>query len=680
MRRLYNPFFMLRDLLRLHLNLQTILLATLIGLLGGYTTLMVRWCLRRIHELTFGPLMHPVSFLLNHPKYVGLLIPVLGALLATPILVIFARRYKGMGIPEVMEALVMKGGRIDAGIVTTKSIASIILIGTGAPVGKEGPVVQLCALFGSSFGRFFRFSPEQIKVLIGCGAAAGIAASFNAPIAGVMFSIEIILNHFALNTFAALVTSSVIATVIAHHHIDRLPIFQIPAELTVRSLELPYYFVLGAIIALTSVLFMKTIEYSERWIASRWIPEPFRLLVGAVMIGGLIVAFPRIYGSGFEGIQEIINRNYGMELLVGLVLAKIIATSIAFGAGAGGGVFAPSMFIGASVGGCLGVVARRFLPMLPPSYEMLTIAGMGAMLSSVVSAPVTAIVLTLEATHNYHIILPVMIACITSSLISSRLCKESLYHVHLKRRGGDVHGGLESSIMRRHFVQDVMHRDVQPVAPDMSFEFLYELMVNDARPQSYVVGFDRVYMGAIALPQIALVIKTEGIKSKRRPIDLMNRRFPSIAPDASLLDCIRILKTNQLDEIPVVEPMSGQFEGIISYRDIFNIYDREILREGTLGLKFITRTPAVVRNDYVTIPMGFNIVVLPVVGRLVDRSVRELDLRNRYNATIIAINRTQGGEVKSEIPMPHRILTRLDSLIIIGPEDSLTRLRTEIMS
>ena len=318
--------------------------------------------------------------------------------------------------------------------------------------------------------------------------------------------------------------------------------------------------------------------------------------------------------------------------------------------------------------------------MLPPSYEMLTIAGMGAMLSSVVSAPVTAIVLTLEATHNYHIILPVMIACITSSLISSRLCKESLYHVHLKRRGGDVHGGLESSIMRRHFVQDVMHRDVQPVAPDMSFEFLYELMVNDARPQSYVVGFDRVYMGAIALPQIALVIKTEGIKSKRRPIDLMNRRFPSIAPDASLLDCIRILKTNQLDEIPVVEPMSGQFEGIISYRDIFNIYDREILREGTLGLKFITRTPAVVRNDYVTIPMGFNIVVLPVVGRLVDRSVRELDLRNRYNATIIAINRTQGGEVKSEIPMPHRILTRLDSLIIIGPEDSLTRLRTEIMS
>lgn len=680
MKRIYNPFYMAYDLLRLHLNLQLMLLAALIGLLGGYVTIGVRWCIGAVQRFALGSAGNAVEQLLTHPWFYRLLIPLAGAVLATPILYFFARKYKGHGIPEVMEAMVMKKGRIEGSVVISKSISSILLIGAGASVGKEGPIVQICATIGSHLARLFTFSPEQIKVLIGCGAAAGIAASFNAPIAGVMFSIEIILNHFALNSFAALVISSVIATVIAHYHIDCLPILTIAADLTVRTLELPYYFFLGAIIALVSYVFIKSIEISERWMESRYIPEFLRLTLGFLLVGLVVMICPYVYGSGFDGIQAIISGKLGMGLLFGVVLAKMAATSLAFGSGGSGGVFAPSMFIGASAGGALGMFIGRFFPFPDPSVEMLVIAGMGAMISSVVAAPVTAIVLCLEATHNYHIILPVMITCITSALLSSRLCKESLYELHLKRRGGELHGSIESSIMRRHFVQDVMHRDTHPIDPDVSFESLYEQMVNDEREQNYVVGFDRVYMGAIVLPQVAAILRSDGIKSKRRAIDLMNRRFPSVAPDASLLDCVRILKSNHLHEIPVVDPSTGHFEGLISFRDIFNIYDREILREGSLGLKFITRTAPVVRNDYVSIPIGFNIVVLPVVGRLVDRSVRDLDLRNRYNATIIAINRTHGGEVRSDIPMPHRILTRLDSLIIIGPEDSIKRLRDEIMS
>ncbi|MBN1357027.1 chloride channel protein [bacterium] len=666
------------DFFKLHQNIYILILSLGIGVLGGYGAIIFRYLINLVQTISITGGENIIDALRATPWYILLVIPMLGGFLVGPLIYFFAREAKGHGVPEVMEAVALRGGRIRFRVVIVKCLASAITIGTGGSVGREGPIVQIGSAIGSAVGQWLCLTPQRIKTLVACGAAAGIAATFNAPIAGVLFSVEIILGNFAIHTFSPIVVSSVISTVISHYHLGNHPAFHIPQYMLKSAWELILYLALGIVIAIIGILFMRSVEWQENFFSGLKLPDYLKTPLGLLGLGIMIVFFPHIYGNGYETITLTLHGNLTLLMLLALIPIKIFATSLTLGAGGSGGIFAPSLFIGATAGGAFGHIAHRLFPGVAASSGAYALVGMAALVGAVTHAPVTAIIILFELTGDYKIIIPLMFSCIIATLITSSLQKDSIYTAKLSRRGVNLNVGLESTIMKRNLVRDIMQVNVRTIDPDMPFSNLFNFMLNNRGEHLYVVGMDRIYLGEVCFHHVSKMLQKEGIHARRRAIDVMNHAYPIVSPDESLMRCVHLFGMAGVEELPVVNPETREFMGIITYRDLFNLYNREILREGSLGLKFVTRSEEEPRSDYVNIPEGYTVELCPVVNRLVGVSVKELDLRNRYDVNIVAVRSAAGGEGDSEIPAPDRVLTRQDVLVVIGLKENLNRLRREL--
>lgn len=667
------------DYLKIHQNTFVILISLIIGVCGGYGAICFRFMINTVQMLAIGSGEDVLDIVRHTPWFIKLFIPSIGGLIVGPMVYFFAREAKGHGVPEVMEAVALRGGRIRPRVVAIKALASAITLGTGGSVGREGPIVQIGSAIGSTVGQLLKFPPERVKILVACGASAGIAATFNAPITGVLFAIEIILGNFAIHTFSPLVVSSVIATVISRHHLGDIPSFIVPVYELKSPWELPLYLIMGTLVAGVGLLFMNAIHWMEDLFRRFRIPEYLKPATGLIGMGALICFFPHVYGNGYQTITLSLSNNLGFWIMLSLIPIKILATSLTLGAGGSGGVFAPSLFIGGITGGAFGKLVHYLFPAVTGASGAYAMVGMGAMVGAVTHAPVTAIITLFELTNDYKIILPLMATCIFATMITSTLRKDSIYTAKLSRRGVNLNMGLESAVMNRNTVQEIMHVNIRTIDPETPFERLYNDMINCRENHYYVVELDGTYQGEISPDDIIQVLNVEGIGSRRKAADLIDRSYPNVSPDTTLMQCIRIFCVTGVQELPVVDITTHQFLGIISYRDIFTLYNREILREGTLGLKFVTRSEAEPRSDYVNIPDGYSVELIPVVGKMADRSIRDLELRGKYDITIVAIKPPEGREISSEIPSPDRILTRRDALIVVGRRENILRMRKELM-
>lgn len=675
---LTNSYFRTRDFLKVHENFTVILLAALTGILGGYIAIGFRFLIHFIQTLCVGNDISLISAVSALPWYYKLLLPAMGGLIVGPIVTFYAREVRGAGVPEVMEAVALHGGRIRTRVIALKTLASAITLGTGGSAGREGPIVQIGSAAGSFIARKLKCPVQRTKTLVACGAAAGIAATFNAPITGVLFSVEIILGSFSIHTFSPLVVSSVLATVISHTHLGNTPAFIVPEYFLRSPLELVLYLILGFLIAWLGLLFIHSIGTAEQLISRIPVPEYLRTAVGLLGVGAIICFFPHCFGNGYESISLIFQDHFHIVFLLLLLVAKIVATSITLGAGGSGGIFAPSLFIGAVAGGTFGRVCSTLFPYTCASSGAYAMVGMGALVGALTHAPFTAIITMFELTGDYKIILPMMFCTIFASLIIVSNKKDSIYTAKLTRRGIRLNMGLESSIMKRNTVEEVMHIDVRTVDPDTSFEALYNMLINSHQMHHYVVGADHMFLGEIAVNDLPKIMATDGIHSNRKALDIMHTNFPFALPDATLLECIRTFALAGVQELPVVDPVTHHFLGVIDYRDVFKLYNREVLREGTLGIRFVTRSEEKPRNDYVNIPDGFVVELIPVVGNIAGRSILELDLRHNYNITIVAIKTEGATERCSEIPCAERVLTRQDALIVVGSKGDIQRLRDDL--
>ncbi|MCK5741278.1 MAG: chloride channel protein, partial [Chlorobi bacterium] len=328
-----------------------IMAAILIGLLAGFGAIGIRALIHEVSSLSYvgdGTLLENIK---AAPWYIKILIPALGGLIVGPIIYFFAPEAKGHGVPEVMQSLLLKGGVIRPRVAIIKAFASSITIGTGGSVGREGPIIQIGSSIGSTVGQLFRVPTRRMKTLVGCGAAAGIAAAFNAPIAGALFAVEIILMDFKAEHFSPIVIASVMATVVSHQFEGNLAAFAVPAYHLQSPYEIIFYFALGIITGLISWLFIKVLYYSEDfWETKVKIPEWSKAAIGGVMIGVMALIVPQIMGVGYETITNALNGNFVWYMALLLVFVKIISTSITLGSGGSGGIFAPSLFMGALVG------------------------------------------------------------------------------------------------------------------------------------------------------------------------------------------------------------------------------------------------------------------------------------------------------------------------------------------
>ncbi len=555
-------------------------LATLVGLAGGFGAIGFRYLIGFIQAIAYGPGENLLEVAPLTPWYLRIWIPALGGLVVGPLVYFLAREAKGHGVPEVMEAVALRSGIIRKRIVIIKSLASAISIGTGGSVGREGPIVQIGSAIGSSVGQLLRISEDRIRTLVGCGAAAGIAATFNAPVAGSMFALEIILGDFGLATFSPIVISSVVATAVSRHFLGNSPAFLVPAYQLVSAWELPLYVILGFFCALVAVTFTTVLYRAEDVFDDLKFPGYLKASLGGLILGFMGLRFPHILGVGYAAIDLALMQKLAWWVLLLLVGFKILATSITIGSGGSGGIFAPSLFMGAMAGGFFGSVVHHLFPEATASPGAYSIVGMGAVVSGTTHGPLSAILILFEMTGDYKIILPLMIACIVSSLASGQLLTDSIYTLKLARRGVNIRAGKEVNVLKSIPVANVMNPQVETISEDITLGGLAERISKSKYKSFPVVDREGRLSGIVTHYDYRDVVFDENLKDLVVVKELATPKVVTVSIDDNLYDAMEKITSKDFSILPVVsthEPR--QLMGVLTRRDIISAYNRAITKK-----------------------------------------------------------------------------------------------------
>ncbi|MGC8837322.1 MAG: chloride channel protein, partial [Anaerolineae bacterium] len=485
-------------------------LAVLAGLAVGGAYLVFHYLIALVHEIGFVRAAAWLSAL--GPFYV-VLIPALGGLLVGPLVVYLAPEAKGHGVPEVMEAVALRGGRIRPVVAMVKSVASAITIGSGGSVGREGPIVQIGSALGSALGQWLHLSDRRIRTLVACGAAGGIAATFNAPIAGVIFAVEVILGELEVESIGNVVIAAVTASVVGRLVFGASPVFPVPRYSLVSPWELAFYVVLGALAAVVGVAFIRML-YALEDVFGRWrAPAYLKPAAGGLLVGLVGLAYPQVFGSGYETIGKSLLGTMGVGLALALLVAKLLATSFTLGSGASGGIFAPSLYMGAMLGAAFGSVVHALWPAITAGSGAYAIVGMAAVFSGAARAPLTAMMILFEMTDDYRIILPLMLSCVVSTLVASRLHRESIYTEKLVRRGIRLQRGRDIDVMQGITVGEVMEANPEWVPPDMPLRDLADKFATSHYHGFPVLDEEGNLYGVVTLEDLERVTR----EGKRRP-------------------------------------------------------------------------------------------------------------------------------------------------------------------
>jgi CIC family chloride channel protein len=371
--------------------------------------------------------------------FIVLVVPVVGGLLYGPLVYRFAPEARGHGVPEVMLAVHSNEGRIRGRVPVVKSLASAICIGAGGSVGREGPIVQIGSAIGSALGQARRLAADDTRLLVACGAAGGIGATFNAPIAGVFFGLELILRRWDTRSFAMVILAGLVATAVGRVAFGSDPFLALPAFHLVSDWEYGLYALLGLIAALVGVVFIRVLYGMEDLADRIWRgPAWLRPAAGGVLLGLVLLVLPEMYGVGYPVLEGAIAGKYLVGTLIAFLCGKILATSLTMAIGGSGGVFAPSLFIGAMLGSAFGAGAHGLLSADTAAAGAYGLVGMAAVFAAVARAPITAVLIVFELTGNYQIILPLMLAVIVATGLSHLLSADSIYTLKLHRRGIDI--------------------------------------------------------------------------------------------------------------------------------------------------------------------------------------------------------------------------------------------------
>ena len=555
-------------------------LAVAVGLAGGFGAVGFRYLIDFFQNLAYGSSEELLNVVLALPWYLKVWVPAAGGLVVGPLVYFFAREAKGHGVPEVMEAVALKGGVIRKRVVFVKTLASAISIGTGGSVGREGPIVQIGSAIGSTLGQLLKVSQERMRTLVGCGAAAGIAATFNAPIAGSMFALEVVLGEFGLATFSPIVISSVAATAVSRAFLGDIPAFIVPAYELVSAWEFPLYFVLGLFCAVTGVTFTKVLYRIEDLFDDFKFPEYLKAIIGGMILGAGGLFFPQILGVGYGAIDLALMQKMALWLFLVLAVVKILATSITNGSGGSGGMFAPSLFLGAMAGGLFGVVVHQLCPTLTASSGAYSLVGMGAVVSATTHGPLTAILILFEMTGNYKIILPLMLSCIVANLFAGQLMKDSIYTLKLVRRGIDIREGKEVNVLKSMFVKDVMNRDVETIAEGSALEEMTDKISKSKFNSFPVLDAENKLAGILSFNDYSEAIFDEDLKGLVVAKDLASENVLTVSVDDDLYTALGKISRKDFSTLPVVSPDDpAELVGIVTRRDIIGAYEKAVLKK-----------------------------------------------------------------------------------------------------
>ena len=556
------------------------ILAVLVGLAAGIGAVGFRYLILFFQTISYRADSDLLQLARATPWYLRLWIPAAGGLVVGPLVYFFAREAKGHGVPEVMESVALRSGIIRKRIVLVKSLASAICIGTGGSVGREGPIVQIGSAIGSTIGQVLKISADRIRTLVGCGAAAGIAATFNAPIAGSMFALEVVLGDFGLATFSPIVISSVVATAVSRHFLGNAPAFAVPAYELISAWEFPLYVMLGLLCAIVAVSFTSILYRFEDLFDSIKFPDYLKATFGGLILGAMGLVFPHVLGVGYGTIDLALFGNLSWWLLFLLAVCKILATSITIGSGGSGGIFAPSLFMGAMAGGFFGKLAHAVFPGITASSGAYSIVGMGAVVSGTTHGPMSAILILFEMTGDYKIILPLMIACIISYLASSQLLQESIYTLKLSRRGVNIRGGKEVNVLKSIPVRDVMNPYPETIPEGLSLRGFSEKISKSKHNSFPIVNKDGNLTGILSFLDYHDAVFDENLKDLIVAKDLATLNVVTVPIDDNLYSALEKITSKDFSILPVVDKDNPSILlGVLTRRDIIGAYNKAVIKK-----------------------------------------------------------------------------------------------------
>ena len=554
--------------------------ALLIGLVTGAGVWLFKQMITWAHTVFFGWIGGTLAPL---GPWTIALVPALGGLLVGFLWHHFVGDERYHGVAGIMEAVALVGGRLEYHLGPVKTIAAALSIGAGASVGPEDPSVQIGANLGSLAGQKLRFSDDWVRTLVAAGVAAGISAAFNAPIAGVFFALEIVLGEIGGGALGVIVLASVISAVFTQSVSGSQPAFRVPAYAFHSAGELPLYVGLGILAGLVAAWYVGALYFAKdlfgRWHTPGWL----KTTAAGLAVGIVGIWLPQIFGVGYATIDAIFNGpQMAVSLLAVLLVAKLAMTAVSIGGGFPGGVFAPSLFLGATLGDAYGAVAQGMFPRLLIAPQAYAMVGMAAVLAAAVHAPLTAIILLFEMTQDYRIILPLMFAVIVALLLAQRLRKDSVYSLALSRKGLRLQRGRDIEVLEGIDVGEVMETDMMTLRETDSLVAATDLFTRTRHHGLPVVNGLGELVGILTVQDIE---RTQaGADGAARTVgDACTRDLLVTYPDESIGEALRRMSTRDVGRLPVVDrDHPRRLLGVLRRTDLVRAYDVALTRRTTL--------------------------------------------------------------------------------------------------
>lgn len=555
--------------------------AVLVGLAAGAGAILFWTSVEQIHRLLFGAGLENLhTIAAGLPWWQLLLGPAAGGLVVGVFIDRLLLQRRPHGVVDVIQAAALRGGYISSRNGAAAAVASAASLGCGASVGPEGPVVHLGATLGSWIARLARIPQARVRRLLGCGVAAGIAASFNAPIAGAVFAIEVVVGKYTLHTFAPIAISTVVGTSISQLYFGNEPAFSLPGHAPTSIGAIPVYAALGITSAAVAIAFISSITVSERLFTRARCPRWLRPAVAGLALGAIAIAVPQVLGSGTETATAALNEGLSLEWLVIILLAKLLATGLCIGGGFGGGVFSPSLFAGAMAGGAFGAVVEMLFPGNNVGYSACAVVGMGAVAGAVLGAPLSTTLIVFEMTGDYALTLAVLLATIISSVLVNDLWGRTFFQWQMEQRGIDLTLGHTEQLARQARIGELMQKEfVRLPATATRKEAIAAL--KKGHPVCVVSPHDGHYMGLLSE---GALLRSEG---EALTAAALARAAPALEEDDTLASAVARSGQETVTVFPVLASGSQKLTGVVSVKQLLNAYqgilDRVAREERSFG-------------------------------------------------------------------------------------------------
>ncbi len=663
---------------------QIILISIFIGAAVGFAAVFFHNSIEFFNQLFFVNTASSLSFL---GAAAIILIPAIGMFIQSLMIKFWPEIARQKGVTEVIKASSFKGGHIQFKSTLFHFLAPVICIGSGGTVGPEGPAAQLGGGVASELGRLLKLSDSRKRMFTAIGAGSAIAAIFNTPMGGIFFTIEIILlNEIQTSTFPALILSSVTASTISRIFLGNKPVFHFP-KVAFGNYEYFYLFIiLGLITGLLSILFIRYSNFSENIIKKyllKFVPQWVLMIFVGILVGVCGYFYSDIFGIGYRGINHILANNLTWNIVLVLLIMKFLLVSLVLNSGGFGGIFAPSLFIGACVGFIYTFILNNFFGFnFDPTTFILV--SMGAMLGGINSIPISAILIIFEMTQDYSYILPLMLSVVLSFILVQSMFKGSIHIRHLEEQGYRIRNRKEISILQSITVEEIMKKDLPVISEDTSIQkiigFIIESSSNSLEKSNTFYSIDKAnhITGIITFAEIsALITEYENIKEVLIAKDIARQDFIKVYPKNNLDEIMRLFEKKDVDVLPVcLEENKNEVIGSIWRKDVIAIYNREMLKYNLAdGLARELKT--IGKNLTSKVAEGYSIIEHKPKSEFIGKTLSELKLRNKYGLEVLMIRKNSSPFADNEeeaeliVPNPNHVITQNDSLILFGTDDKI---------